>query len=424
MSREPIWELVEESLDEAEFLWGRWETELSSLTRNLDEIFNWTEDRLQGALAGVRVGGEATVEKFLIPALAGESLKRITVSAHLLAAGLGPRAITALGEVLASADGARLDALLRGIETAALDGTFVPVANKLAQGDAARAAALCRLKSFRRSAVGAELAVALRAENPAVRAGALRAARFAGEEASRHIEEAYAHEDPAVACAAIETGLRRQLPAAWNAARERARVATPGSAALLRWTAALGAGEEFRVLGAAVTQEPLRREALYALGHVGTAEAIEICLAHLDDPLAARAAGEAYCAITGAELERDKLDAPEPEADTPSFEDDNLDANLVPASQDLWPLPNPDAVRRHWQGIKARYEPGTRYLLGQPRNSQTLVRAIETAPMLRRPDWVFELNVRTQGQFDLETRAFRVTQMRQQLAARTLLGAA
>ena len=53
---EPFHDLVQESLREATFLWRRWESELSSLTRNLDEVWSCTEDRLHGALAGVRVG--------------------------------------------------------------------------------------------------------------------------------------------------------------------------------------------------------------------------------------------------------------------------------------------------------------------------------------------------------------------------------
>src|SRR5436190_11144567 len=54
-------DLVEESLDEAAFLWGRWESELVSLTRSLDEVWTWTEDRLHGALDGVRAAGPAFV---------------------------------------------------------------------------------------------------------------------------------------------------------------------------------------------------------------------------------------------------------------------------------------------------------------------------------------------------------------------------
>ena len=53
---EPYWDLVEQSLEEAAFFWKRWEADLESLTRSLDDVWSWTEDRLHGALDGVRVG--------------------------------------------------------------------------------------------------------------------------------------------------------------------------------------------------------------------------------------------------------------------------------------------------------------------------------------------------------------------------------
>ena len=420
-AREPFWDIVEESLDEAAFLWVRWESDLQSLTRNLDDVFNWSEDRLHGALDGVRVAGAQALQRFFLPALESDDLPRMTVCAHLMALGSGPAALEALAIALKSADGKKLDALLRGIETASLNGTFVPVANQLAHGDAARCAALCRLKSFRRAAVGAELAAALASEVPAHRVQGLRAASFAGPDAAHLIEGALPNKDAAVAIAAIESGLRLQLPSAWTAARERARTATPADTSLLRWTAALGDTDDFTVILDAVGKAPLARHALYALGHVGNIEAVEGCLAQMAGEHA-RVAGEAYCAITGAELERDRLSAPEPDEPTPEFEADDLDANLVPAAHDLWPLPEPDAVRAHWDRMRAHFEPGGRYLMGQPRNSQTLVQAVASAPMLRRPDWIFELAVRTAGKFDLEPRAFRANQQRQMQAARASLG--
>jgi len=391
-AREPLWDIVEESLDEAEFLWSRWESDLSSLTRNLDEVYIWSEDRLHGALDGVRAGGAQSLGRFLLPALEGDNLQRMTVSAHLMAQGSGPAALASLAHALKTAEGKKLDALLRGIETAPLDGSFVQIANQLAQGDPVRCAALCRLKSFRRSAVGAELAAALAADDPAHRAQGLRSASFAGQNAAHLIEAALPDKDADVVVAAIESGLRLQLPAAWTAVRERARAATPADAALLRWAAALGGHDDFAVILDALGKAPLTRHALYALGHVGNVEAVEGCLAHMAGEHA-RAAGEAYCAITGAELELDRLSAPEPDEPAPEFEADDLDANLVSAAHELWPLPNPDAVRAHWNGINARFESGGRYLMGQPRNSQTLMQRVASAPMLRRPDWIFAARI-------------------------------
>ena len=96
------------------------------------------------------------------------------------------------------------------------------------------------------------------------------------------------------------------MPAAWSLVRDARRQTQCCGCRAAALVGALGGAEEFRAISEAAGQEPLRAAALYALGHVGTADAVEICIAHMADPKAARAAGEAYCAITGVELERDK----------------------------------------------------------------------------------------------------------------------
>src|SRR5882724_6525700 len=108
MQIQPFTDIVEESLDEAQFLWGRWENELTSLTRNLDEVVSWTEDRLLGALDGVRVAPESLFESMSATALAGDDLNRVTVAAHLLAAAKTPTAISLLCEFVRQATGAKL----------------------------------------------------------------------------------------------------------------------------------------------------------------------------------------------------------------------------------------------------------------------------------------------------------------------------
>ena len=84
----PYWDLVEQSLEEAEFLWKRWEADLSSLTRNLAATSTWTEERLHGALDGVRIAGERIVE-VAAGALGSGNLAAQTVAAHLLASAVG-----------------------------------------------------------------------------------------------------------------------------------------------------------------------------------------------------------------------------------------------------------------------------------------------------------------------------------------------
>jgi len=56
----------------------------------------------------------------------------------------------------------------------------------------------------------------------------------------------------------------------------------------------------------------------------------------------------AYCWITGADLERDRLAIEDTLPEVPAFEDDDLDANLVPQPEALWPAPDAEAAQRHW----------------------------------------------------------------------------
>ncbi|MGH8295759.1 MAG: hypothetical protein ACRETZ_09725, partial [Steroidobacteraceae bacterium] len=128
---EPYRELIEQSLEEAAFFWKRWEADLESLTRNLEEVESWTEDRLHGALDGVRVAGEKVAE-VTEAALRGKDHAAITAAAHILSSQTPAGARESLAAAVRDSNGASLRAMTRGIETAALDGSFAPVTAVLA----------------------------------------------------------------------------------------------------------------------------------------------------------------------------------------------------------------------------------------------------------------------------------------------------
>ncbi|MDE2448834.1 MAG: TIGR02270 family protein [Gammaproteobacteria bacterium] len=419
---EPYWELVEQSFEEAAFFWKRWETDLESPARSLDEVWFWTEDRLHGALDGVRVAGEKVVEA-TDAALRGKDPAAITAAAHVLAAQTTAHAREALATAVRGAKGALLQAMTRGMETAALDASFATVTAVLASAGPEHSAALCRIKRFRRVSPGREATDALQSGIAHLQAEALRSLTYSADEsaAARHICAGLESGDGEVRCAAILTGIRRGDPAAWQAAVQLAEERNADCGPLLPSLAALGSPEEQELVIRVLREPSLQRVGLFALAYIGTPQAVEICLAGMKDEKLARSAGEAYCAITGAELARDGLAAPEP-AEGPSpprLQDDKLDANLVPTAADQWPLPDLDAVRRHWQGIQRQYGPGVRHWRGRPAGLETLVAAVERGPMFRRDDLALELAVRTGGKYDVETRAFADVQRSMMQAART-----
>ena len=56
-------------------------------------------------------------------------------------------------------------------------------------------------------------------------------------------------------------------------------------------------------------------------------------------------------------------------------------------------------------GEAPRFQPGRRYLRGLPHDGQSLLAAVSSGPMLRRTDHAFEMYVRSEGRFDVETHA-------------------
>jgi uncharacterized protein (TIGR02270 family) len=420
----PFLDLVEESLDEAAFLWTRWEAELSSLTRNLDEIWSWTEDRLGGAIDGIRVAPDDLLEQVTNRAFSLKDLAFHSVAAHVLATSTAASARARLASVLGEATGPSLAAMLRGIETATLTGAFAPVAKALAKQDPEHCAGLVRVKSFHRAALGDELRSAYEDATTAQHITVFRAIGYLPQaHAKPWVETGLKHPESGPRLAAIESGIRQRLKPAWHAALELLQKPEAASAPLLRIVAMLGSAADHRRVYAALSSPDLQRASLWALGNVGTREAAEHCLVIMEDPMLARLAGEAYCAITGADLARARLTTHDT-GETPSlppFEEDDLDADLVPKHEELWPLPDPKAVRQHWAGIESRFVPEQRYLRGDPVGVSALVEAVETGPMLRRPDYLFELFVRTQGRYDVEVRATSAIQRHMMASGRARL---
>jgi uncharacterized protein (TIGR02270 family) len=420
----PFQDLVEESFDEAAFLWRRWENELASLTRNLDEVWSWTEDRLHGALDGVRVGGAGAID-LAKTALRGNEIDRITVAAAVLGSSSESGAIEIVTAALHDAKGETLSAILRGLELLGSDQVLRAVTSVLTSPDPMFAAALCRLKAFRRVAPGDELATAFTSKHPVAQLDAMRAARLVTSGAADEwIASALHSESAAVRYTAVETGVSLRMAQAWDAATRFAGQRDPVAGPYLTLLALFGTAAEHEVVFNALRIPGLQPSAIWALGHIGTVRAAEACVAGMQHEALARACGEAYCWMTGADLTRDRLAVEETPADAPAFEDDDLDANLVPAPEAMWPQPDPDAVRKHWLKLGADWGASVRHIRGRAATGDILLDAIETGPMLRRPDLVLELRVKTRGRYDVETRAFTARQRQMMAAGRAASGQA
>lgn len=421
---EPFFDLVEESFDEAEFLWRSWEAALHSHARDLDGVSFWVEERLLGSLDGVRLGREYALTSLIQPGLLAEQPERATVSAHLLATSGDPASTEALQGAFLELEPERYSNLRRGIEVAPSP-PLPELARLLLRGSAEQQAIYIELCAFLRQDLRALARDAGVSTSEKLAVAGLYALRHSPPDFGvQQVTVQLGSTSPAVVAAAIETGLILGLPAAWSACREFARVSGPESGRALLLIAMLGGKPEFELLLHALNEERSRNAALVALGYAGTLAAADVCVTLLGDPNTARLAAEAFCAITGLDLEEAHLVEKEPSetAEPIPFEEEDLDANLVPTPESQLPLPKVSLVQRWWETNRARFNPEQRYIGGRPLTFDTLQMALECGPMRRRPSIALELSVRTQGRYSLQTGAFSSVQRAQLCTFKTLGG--
>lgn len=124
-----------------------------------------------------------------------------------------------------------------------------------------------------------------------------------------------------------------------------------------------------------------------ALGRLGEPAAVPWLIARMAEPVLARAAGESFALITGADLTAEDLDAPRP--DGADAEDPGPDTEL--------PWPSPERVDAWWARNAHRFAPGARHLLGRPIAPDTAADAFTRGYQRQRRAAAFELAVLRPG---------------------------
>ncbi|HSP79808.1 MAG TPA: hypothetical protein VLQ93_14850, partial [Myxococcaceae bacterium] len=254
-------------------------------------------------------------------------------------------------------------------------------------------------------------------EDVRVRVAALRCAWLLPERArAGFVPAALAAKSPAVRRAGLELGLLCGSRAAWRACGELAR--TSSSERALAWVVlALSGGDaELQPVLQGLDADRTRPLALWALGFSGRLAAADACLEMMDaEPSLAPLAAEAFSAITGLRIEeRYAVTPPEDEETTlPPLEEDDLDANLVPAPEESLPLPAVEAIADWWRQARKQLEPRVRYLHGQPFSGRVLLQALEQASMRRRHVLALELSLRSGGALRLQARGRVARQYRE-----------
>ena len=409
---EPLWDVVEEHLDEAEFLWSMWEHSLVAPNYTLDEVAEGPEERLLAHIDGLVVNGPLVARRLLIPALEDEDPGRVSAAAAALllgpASAAGLEAILEVGRELPE----QRAPLAHALGCVDVDGLLGHVRKWLAEPDSGLVAVAAEVLAFHFKPIGETLGLLLAGDDPAERALALRALVHEPEPGRymRAVQSALQELHPTVLDAAIEAGVRLGLPAAWARACERASDADGGASLLL-----LGlrgeAGDQAKLLDA-LADRKRRATALRALGYLGTAAAVDASLEWLDDKALGPLAGEVFTAVTGVDLEDENM--------TSDLEDEDEATDHTP--EDDLPRPNPMLVLQWWMNHRSRFAEG-RYTAGAPRDKESLERQVLQGAMRRRGGALLGLELLTKNEprYRIQVRAptrRQRTQMQALLAGR------
>lgn len=407
-----LWDVLDEHLDEAAFDFERWELGLDSPRYRLVELAEGPEAQMLAHVDGLVVAGERALDELLIPALEDpKSAPRLAfVAAYVVLAIGSTKHCGIVAKALDEAEGERWRALVRALELSerakldawiaygmercpepGLAGRLRALAARgwppdervfdwLAAGDARVVEAACRWLGS-----GAELPVTDQLRAPLV------------------------HDDADVRCAAMDAACAREPRSIWRwlvgrAKEEDEQVRTHA----LMWVALLGnAGVHarmIRALGAGVS--------LWPLSFTGRVAAVDAAIELLGDDELGPAAGELVQAIAGLPDDDEYWDdardeAGEAELDAeglPDFEQDDLDAELVPGPEAELRRPRPEAVAEWWARARPGFEARLRHLGGQPMTTASLVAAFEGQPCRRRHGLGLEVFARTHGRVRVPTR--------------------
>jgi uncharacterized protein (TIGR02270 family) len=406
------WDVFEEHLAEAAFLWEQWEASLDAANETLMEVAAGPEERLRAHLDGLVLGGKAVADRLLLPALedapelarpaawallAAEDADHLDAVLAALAASEPPKT-AALGRALALSPHPAVPLRLTALWTHAEPPLRGLILSVMEHRDPAWASA--------------QLPQTLTSPEPALLVPSLRLLRRTSSRdpaALSQLEYALASPDPAVRAEAMASAVALGSRTVWDAVRRE--VVLPGTGAGPFGLLALSPLPGDRVVLHERVRDPAtRRHALWALGFAGDVEAADAAAGLVSDEALGPLAAEVLSAIAGLVVDG-PLRAPGATKgpDVEEVADDAPPPEVRP--EDHLPAADPAAVERWWRDQRTRWKPGQRYLAGQLRTPELVRAALAEGPTWRRPILAVELAAATRAPFTLDLRAWAREQL-------------
>ena len=402
-----LWDVVEEHLDEAAFLWTQWERALRSPLYKLHELRDRVEERLLAHLDGLVVGGSQVAQRLLVPALC-EGLPG-TAFAAAMALLLAERADAddAVFAALSAAQAPQLDEIVRALCLGPSPQRQARLLSLFAEGGARQTVAAYIL-GFQQVDLGPSLFALFRGDDSQQWLTGLHCLRYRPRpDCESLMVRALRSADVAVVDAGLVAAAVAALPSVLPRCRElveSAHPATPTAALLL---AILGTDIDQHLLRRAASNKKHAKDIIFALGLCGGIDSMSACVDWLGDDDLALAASESFVSLTGVDAEKEKLLTQIPSsAENDDFPDGDADLDL-PVEADI-PRIDPLATAAFWHSHRTQYKAGAFYLGGQvfvrsdPRAWQA---AVSQANLRQRHALALGLAVVSAGQQIIQTGA-------------------
>jgi len=413
-SRSVPWDIFEEHLDEASFLWGQWERALVAANYALNDVAAGPEARLLAHLDGLVLGGGPVAHELLLPALRADESERSAAAAWGLVQ--AEHQVDHQDDVIdAMVYGPRTGrrAIARALELSP-QADLDRISKRWPGGSPETRASLIDIVAWRDSDRARPwLEPAFRSGEAVLLAAALRGARRSPDPAFLGwIEDALSSDEHEVRAEAIAAGVCLRSPAAWEACRAAASGTTTAERLPLGVLATSAASRDRLMVRECVADASARRDAIWALGFAGDVEAADTLVEATADETVSRIAAEAFSAITGLVLGSTFV---EPGAsrgpDVEEVREDDPPPIVRPEDHLLAPKAN--AVATWWRRARSGHRPGVRLILGRPRTDESVRAALGTTTMWRREVLWLDLARTTSPPPRVHLKAWTADQLRQ-----------
>lgn len=407
-------DVYEEHLDEAAWLWGEWESALDSPLYSLPQCAKGPEERLLAHLDALVIGENPVAQELLIPALtAGRRFAAAAATWALVQAEDADQQDTVFAALSAAEEPRVRAAMARALFLAPqVDlSRLVPLWN--AGAPEVQAMVMDIFAPREPDWVRSRLEVALRSEQPALVAAALRAIRrFRDKSLYSLVQTALRSKEPRVLREAIGAGLVLGVREAWDACRVASDMKGGDCRLPLALLATSPDAKDRERVRNKLDDPDAGPHALWALGFTGDLESVELLMQKLTDENAAKVACESIAFITGLVCQGD-LVKPAESTGPEQVEVGDDDPPPVVLPEHLLPDPMADAVKKWWANSRGRFRTGGRYIYGQARSPEQLLAALTRAPTWRRDVLLLELAHTKAGAPQLDLRTWARDQLKQ-----------